>query len=84
MKIVNVHRAKTQLSKLLEGAEAGEDIVIARAGVPVVRLVRVRAAERQPGRLEGLIRLSDDFDTPLPSALAGPFGSTDSSDLPDA
>jgi len=77
MRIVNVHQAKTQLSKLLEGAESGEDIVIARAGVPVARLVPVSAGERRPGRLKGKIHVSDDFDSPLPAAIAGPFGTSD-------
>ncbi|TFH65789.1 MAG: type II toxin-antitoxin system prevent-host-death family antitoxin, partial [Gemmatimonadales bacterium] len=51
MKMVNVHRAKTELSRLLEAVEAGEDVVIARAGVPVARLVPVRTDERVHGRL---------------------------------
>jgi len=75
MKIVNVHEAKTQLSRLLEGAEAGEEIVIARAGIPVARLVPVSPGERQSGRLKGKIHLSDDFDAPLPAEIAIPFGS---------
>jgi prevent-host-death family protein len=75
MKIVNVHEAKTQLSRLLQGAEAGEEIVIARAGIPVARLVPVTPGERQPGRLKGKIHLSDDFDAPLPAEIAIPFGS---------
>jgi prevent-host-death family protein len=77
MRIVNVHQAKTQLSKLLEGAEAGEDIVIARAGTPVARLVPVRAGERRPGRLKGKIRMAKDFDAPLPPDLRRAFGQSD-------
>lgn len=63
-KTVNVYEAKTHLSQLLAQAEAGEDIVIARQGRPVVRLVRVgrRGADRLPGALRGRIRMSDDFD----------------------
>lgn len=83
MKIVNVHEAKTQLSRLLEGVEAGEDIVIARAGTPVARLVRVRAGERRPGRLKGRIRMSDDFDAPLPTSAATAFGVTSTPELVD-
>lgn len=74
MKMVNVHKAKTELSKLLEAVEAGEDVVIARAGVPVARLVPVRADERTPGRLAGKLRVGDDFDAPLPPGVADAFG----------
>ncbi|NJD09957.1 MAG: type II toxin-antitoxin system Phd/YefM family antitoxin [Gemmatimonadetes bacterium] len=74
MKMVNVHQAKTELSRLLEAAERGEDVIIARAGVPVARLVPVRADERVPGRLAGLIRLRDDFDAPLPADVGAGFG----------
>ena len=74
MKIVNVHEAKTQLSRLLESVEAGEDIVIARAGKPVARLVRVPEGARVPGRLKGRIRIADDFDAPLPPEMGGLFG----------
>lgn len=72
--MVNVHRAKTELSRLLEAVEAGEEVVIARAGVPVARLVAVRTGERVPGRLAGRIHLSDDFDAPLPPEMAEGFG----------
>jgi prevent-host-death family protein len=77
MKIVNVHEAKTQLSRLLEGVEAGEDIVIARAGKPVARLVPVAEGARRPGRLKGKVVMAEDFDAPLPTDLAGPFGVTE-------
>ena len=72
--MVNVHQAKTELSRLLEAVEAGEDVIIARAGVPVARLVRVQADERVPGRLAGVVRLREDFDAPLPSEVAEGFG----------
>lgn len=72
-----MHQAKTELSKLLEGAEAGEDIVIARAGRPVARLVPVRAGERRPGRLRGKIRIAEDFDAPLPRDIRRAFGQAD-------
>ena len=72
--MVNVHQAKTELSRLLEAVEGGEDVIIARAGVPVARLVPVRADERVPGRLAGLLRLRDDFDAPLPADVAVGFG----------
>ena len=75
--MVNVYEAKTQLSDLLKRVEAGEDIVIARAGKPVVRLVPVeKRTGKRPGRgsLKGKIWLSDDFDDPMPdieAAFAG-------------
>jgi prevent-host-death family protein len=74
MKMVNVHQAKTELSRLLEAVEEGEDVIIARAGVPVARLVPVRADERVPGRLAGKIRIRRDFDAPLPPGIAEGFG----------
>ena len=71
---MNVHQAKTQLSRLLEAVEAGEDVVIARAGKPVARLVPVVPDERVPGRLKGRLTLSEDFDAPLPGDLGRAFG----------
>ncbi len=67
MHAVNIHEAKTQLSKLIKAAEAGEEIIIARAGRPVARLVVLKTvpAQRQPGALCGRIHMSADFDTPL-------------------
>ncbi len=67
MVIVNVHEAKTNLSRLLKRAEAGEDIVIARNGKPVARLTPVRKqGERQPGSIDGLFTVPDNFFDPLP------------------
>jgi prevent-host-death family protein len=74
MKQVNVHEAKTHLSKLLDEAEAGEDIVIARSGKPAVRLVPL--GSDQPGIigiLKGQFTVSDDFDDPLPDDLLDAF-----------
>lgn len=67
MKIVNVHEAKTHLSRLIEEALAGEEIVIARGNQPLVRLVLVESArpERTLGWAKGQIRIADDFDAPL-------------------
>ena len=63
--IVNIYDAKTQLSRLVDRAAAGEDILIARAGKPVARLVALEgAAPRQPGLLRGL---------PVPDALFAPL-----------
>jgi prevent-host-death family protein len=62
--MVNIHEAKTHLSRLVERIEAGEEIVIARAGRPVARLVsyRARTRPRTPGAWLGLVRLAPDFD----------------------
>jgi prevent-host-death family protein len=61
---VNIHEAKTHLSRLVERVEAGEEIVIARAGKPVARLapLRDRREPRQLGALKGRIWIADDFD----------------------
>ena len=68
MLIVNVHEAKTQLSRLLQAVEAGEEVVIARAGQPVVKLVSVVPAvpRRRFGMLAGRYTVPPDFDAPLP------------------
>ncbi|MCY3670817.1 MAG: type II toxin-antitoxin system prevent-host-death family antitoxin [Alphaproteobacteria bacterium] len=67
MYVVNVHRAKTELSRLLARVEAGEDVVIARRGEPVARLVACRArSRRQPDVLKGKIVVPDTFFDPLP------------------
>ena len=67
-RMINVHSAKTNLSKLLDEVHAGETIVLAKAGVPYARLVPItaNAPERKPGRLAG--KLGDQFFTPLPPA----------------
>ncbi len=64
MLTVNMHDAKSQLSKLVEQALSGEDVVIAKAGIPAVRLVPVQRnqAERKPGRFKGKVTLAPDFD----------------------
>jgi prevent-host-death family protein len=61
---VNIYEAKTHFSQLVERAEAGEEIVIARAGRPVARLVpfRARRSPRAPGLWKGRVRLAPDFD----------------------
>ena len=68
MLIVNVHEAKTQLSRLLQAVEAGEEVVIARAGQPVAKLVSVVPAvpRRRFGMLAGRYTVPPDFDAPLP------------------
>jgi len=75
VKTVNVHEAKTHLSRLLERVERGEEIVIARAGTPVARLLpfAARGAVRELGMDEGLIEIPDDFDAPLPPDVLADF-----------
>jgi len=66
--LVNIHEAKTRLSKLLEQVQAGEEVVIAKAGHPVARLVSYVPTKRKitpPGAMKGEIRISEDFEMPL-------------------
>jgi prevent-host-death family protein len=74
MDMVNVHKAKTHLSRLLSRVARGEEIVIAKDGKPVAKLTAVSLPERKPGRLRGRIRIGKDFDAPLPQAIARAFG----------
>ena len=73
MELVNVRDAETHLSSLLERVAAGEQIVIAKDGKPVAKLVPLTAAPRRPGRLKGRIRIAPDFDAPLPEDIASAF-----------
>jgi prevent-host-death family protein len=68
---VNIYDAKTRLSQLVERAEKGDEVIIARAGRPVARLVafRLPGRVRKPGRMRGRIRVGRDFDAPLPDDL---------------
>jgi prevent-host-death family protein len=73
----NVHEAKTNFSKLLQRVALGEEVIIAKAGVPVAKLIPVRAAQgkRPLGFLKGEIWMAEDFDAPLPpDILAGFLG----------
>ena len=67
MKIVNIHEAKTHLSRLIQEALEGEEIVIARGNEPVVRLVLVESArpKRSLGWVKGPVTMAPDFDAPL-------------------
>ena len=71
---VNIHDAKAQLSSLIARAEAGEDIIIARADKPAVRLVPVAPSNKQRrlGEAKGLVRMAADFDD-LPGDLMEHF-----------
>ncbi len=72
---VNIHEAKTHLSRLLARVVEGEEIVIARSGKPVARLVAVesRARRRVFGQDRGLFEVPDDFDEPLPEDVLASF-----------
>ena len=74
---INIHEAKTHLSRLVEEAAQGQEIVIAKAGKPVARLVPLAAdapVTRTPGRLKGKLTIGADFDDPLPPEIAEPLG----------
>jgi len=75
VRTVNIHQAKTHLSRLLDEVRAGEEIIIAKAGEPVARLVPVRSARkrRKLGWLAGKLRVPDDFDAPLPARVIADF-----------
>jgi len=75
MKAVNIHQAKTELSKLVERAEAGEEIIIARAGRPVAKLVALSKTRspRRLGLLDGKFKIPDDFNAPLPESVLRAF-----------
>ena len=75
MEIANIHEAKSQLSKLVEHAMNGEEVIIAKAGQPMVRLVPIQPDDtpRQGGQWKGRVRIADDFDT-LPYDIATAFG----------
>ncbi len=70
-KTVNIHEAKTHLSRLLEQVRLGEEVIIAKAGKPVARLVAFseKPKRRVPGSARGQIWIAEDFDAPLPPEL---------------
>jgi prevent-host-death family protein len=75
MRTVNIHAAKTHLSRLVEAAAAGEEIIIAKSGKPLARLgpLDTRRGKRRLGGLEGKLRIPDDFDAPLPDDVLDLF-----------
>jgi prevent-host-death family protein len=75
MKSINIHAAKTHLSRLVEDAAAGEEIIIAKAGKPIARLCSLDAPKgrRVLGQLKGKLHLPDDIDTPLPEDVLKSF-----------
>ena len=72
---INIHEAKTHLSRLVEEAAGGAEIVIAKAGKPMAKLVGIGAGApvRKPGALKGRIRIAEDFDAPLPAEVLDAF-----------
>jgi prevent-host-death family protein len=76
--IVNLYEAKTHLSELVSRVAEGEEIVIAKAGVPKARLVPIAGPRRrpQPGGWEGKVRIRKDFDEPLPPEVLSAFAGT--------
>ncbi len=73
MQTINIHAAKTHLSRLVDEAAAGEEIIIARAGKPVARLVPLAAPRRVLGRLAGQVAVPANFDDPLPEDVIEAF-----------
>jgi prevent-host-death family protein len=76
MQAVNIHEAKTHLSRLVEQAANGEEIIIAKAGRPMARLVPLAEGKpvRRLGLMKGQITIPDDFDEPLPPEILRDFG----------
>ena len=89
MATFNIHEAKTHFSRLVDEAAAGKEIIIAKAGKPVARLVSVEAAigswkpARPLGLFEGKYNIPDDFDAPLPDDVLAEFYGPMFSDEPD-
>jgi len=75
MHTFNIHQAKSQLSKLIELAEGGDEVIIARAGKPVARLVAYQEGKgpREGGQWRGRVKIAEDFDE-LPAEIAAAFG----------
>ena len=74
MDLLNLYDAKTHLSALVDKAAAGAEIVIAKNGRPMARLVAYQAPkQRRPGRARGRIWMAADFDAPLPADLLDAF-----------
>jgi prevent-host-death family protein len=70
---INIHEAKTQMSKLVDRAHGGEEFIIAKAGKPVARLVPLEKMKRKLGILNGKIQVPDDFNAPLPDEVLARF-----------
>ena len=68
MTIVNIHEAKTHFSKLIQQALLGEEIIIAKSGIPLIKLTPYEkpTTKRKGGQLKGILLIQDNFDEPLP------------------
>ncbi len=75
MSITNIHEAKTHFSRLIEKAAKGEEVIIAKAGKPIVKLIPYveKKQARKPGRLKGKFKIADDFDDDLPPDILAAF-----------
>ena len=71
--VFNLYEAKSSLSQLVDRAAAGEEIIIAKSGRPMAKLVPIPRPSRQPGGWEGKARIADDFDDPLPEEILAAF-----------
>lgn len=70
---INIHEAKTQMSKLVDRAQSGEEFIIAKAGKPVARIVPLEKIKRKLGILNGKIQVPDNFNAPLPDEVLARF-----------
>jgi prevent-host-death family protein len=74
MRTINIHQAKTQFSKLVDDAMHGDEIIVAKAGKPVAKLIAfTKTKPRQFGVLKGKIKIANDFDAPLPEDILADF-----------
>lgn len=75
--IVNIHEAKTHLSRIVDEVAAGAEVIIAKSGRPLARLSAIESpvSAKKLGLLKGKIRVPKDFNAPLPDAVIGGFGS---------
>jgi prevent-host-death family protein len=75
MEIVNIHQAKTHFSQLINQVLRGEEIVIAKSGVPLIKLIpyEKKSVSRKGGQLKGILIIEDNFDDPLPEEFLKSF-----------
>ena len=74
MKIFNVYEAKTKLSQIIEATLNGEEVIIARSGKPLVRMIPyLKEGKRKLGTLKGKVKMAADFNDPLPEDLLADF-----------
>ena len=75
MRSINIHEAKTQLSRIAEDVAAGEEIIVAKAGKPKMKLVPIDSGKKEIkfGALKGKVQISNDFDAPLPPEILDAF-----------